>query len=239
MNERWKYIQDNIRRIQETVEQVCRSVHRDPAGVKIMAVSKTMPAEDVLAAFNCGITVVGENMVQEAQAKYKYLQEAIKKNGVSFHFIGHLQSNKVKSALEIFDSIDSVDRLKIAEKLQANADETGKSVSCLIQTNVGEEESKFGAYQGELRELLKTISTMSRLKIQGLFAIPPYFENPEESRIYFRTLRMLRDSLQKEFPELILAELSMGMSHDYHVAIEEGATIVRIGQGIFGERKKQ
>lgn len=238
MNNHEILIKQNIEHILSIVKNVSERIHRDPASVRIMAVSKTMQAEDIVVAIECGIKMIGENMVQEAQSKYAQLQDVMKQKNISFHFIGHLQSNKVKQAIEIFDSVDSIDRLKIAEKLDICAGQDKRKIKCLIQANEAKEDTKFGAYEEEIKELVHAVSTMTNLELLGFFAIPPYFEDPENSRIYFRSLRLLRDMMNKEFPDLNLSELSMGMSHDYHVAIEEGATIIRIGQAIFGDRVK-
>ena len=238
MNDREILIKQNIEHIYQTIEKVCKDIHRDPASVRIMAVSKTMPVEDIVTAIECGISIIGENMVQEAQNKYVLLKDVLKQKDISFHFIGHLQSNKIKLANEIFDSIDSIDRLKIAEKLSSCAAQNAKKIRCLIQANAAKEDTKFGAYEEEIKDLVYAVSTMENLELLGFFAIPPYFADPEQSRIYFKSLRLLRDMMKKEFPDRNLSELSMGMSHDYHVAIEEGATIIRIGQSIFGERVK-
>jgi len=239
MNDRKIIIRHKIEQIKDIVEKVSKKSTQDPSRVKIMAVSKTMPVDDIVIALECGIQLIGENMVQEAQIKYPPIKEVMQLKGATFHFIGHLQSNKAKLAAELFDSIDSIDKIRTADKLNACANEKNKKLKCLIQANVAKENTKYGADEDDIRNIVKAVATMTSLEIQGFFAIPPYSEDPEQSRIYFRSLRMLRDTVQREFPHLNLSELSMGMSHDYHVAIEEGATIIRIGQGIFGEREKK
>jgi pyridoxal phosphate enzyme (YggS family) len=198
-----------------------------------------MPVQDILVAINAGIKYIGENIVQEANEKFKLIKGIMEENQVEFHFIGHLQTNKVKIASEIFVSIDSIDSVKLAKKLNDSCCNLGKKMNCLIQVNIGEEESKHGISEANVKMLLDEIIKYPYLEIKGLFAIPPFFEEPEKVRPYFRQMRILRDNLKQAYPELALDELSMGMSHDYEVAIEEGATFVRIGQGIFGPRQSK
>jgi len=235
--DREKFIKENIERIKENIYKVCNKRGRSPEEVKIMAVSKKMSVGDILVAMENGIKIIGENIVQEAERKYKEIEPVLRKKDVEFHFIGHLQSNKAKVAVEIFNSIDTIDRIKIIDKLEENCKRNNKIINCMIQVNIAEEETKFGIKQEEILDLIVRMKNVEKLKACGLFFIAPFFENPEEARPYFRQLRILRDRLKEEHKWLELKELCMGMTNDYMVAVEEGATIVRLGRAIFGERK--
>lgn len=219
-----------------------------------MAVSKTMPADSIKEAFEAGQRLFGENRVQEFAEKQIELVAASPSEAAAqvcdvfdiakakFHLIGHLQSNKAAKAAELFDAIDSVDSLKLAERLNAAAEKLGKKLEILIEVNVGGEEQKAGVMpeSRELEELLAAAPLLASLDMRGLMTIPPATEDPEGARPYFRTLRELRDRINsRNLPALNLRELSMGMSHDFEVAVEEGSTCVRVGTAIFGERKKQ
>ncbi|OGF65130.1 MAG: YggS family pyridoxal phosphate enzyme [Candidatus Fischerbacteria bacterium RBG_13_37_8] len=236
MNMRQQTIVENISYIQNHISKICSKTGRDVFSVKLMAVSKTMPADDIVIAIEAGVKIVGENIVQEASEKFRIIKPVLEEHGVRLHFIGHLQSNKVRMAMDVFDSIDTIDRLKIAHKLQENGEAENKVIDCMIQINIGSENSKFGISDSELKNLIAAAAQMKNLRIKGLFAVPPYFEDPESVRPYLQKMRLLQKDLQKAFPHFDLNELSMGMSHDYSVAIEEGATIIRVGQGIFGPR---
>lgn len=234
---REKFIKENIDRIKENIYRACKKRGRSPEEVKIMAASKKMPIEDILVAMENGIKIIGENIVQEAVRKYKEIEPMLKMKGAEFHFIGHLQSNKAKVAVEIFNSIDTIDRIKIIDKLEENCKRANKTINCMMQVNIAEERTKFGIKQEEALDLILRLKEVENLKVMGLFLIAPFFENPEEARPYFRQLFMLRNSLMEEHKWLDLKELCMGMTNDYMIAIEEGATIVRLGRAIFGERK--
>jgi pyridoxal phosphate enzyme (YggS family) len=199
-----------------------------------MAVSKTHPASAIREAFAAGVTLFGENRVQEFAEKSGEL------GGIAaeIHLIGHLQSNKIAKAAELFDAVDSVDSTKLAERLESAAEKLGKTLTILLEVNVGGEEAKsgFAPDSEELRSLLAKANELPHLQFRGLMTIPPHTEDPNGARPYFQTLRAVRDRLAKEFPHTDLYELSIGMSHDYEVAIEEGSTCVRVGTAIFGER---
>ncbi len=201
---------------------------RDPASVRLVAVSKMMPVETIREALDAGVTTLGENRVQEAATKIAAL------GGVTaWHLVGHLQTNKAKLAVQLFEVIHSLDSGRLARDLDRHGAQAGKVVRCLVEVNLGGEASKAGTTEEGLRPLLE-MAALPHLRIEGLMVIPPFLPDPEEVRPWFRRLRALRDTLQGEgFP---LAELSMGMTHDFEVAIEEGATLVRIGTAIFGPR---
>ena len=200
-----------------------------------MGVSKTFPVECIREAYAAGLRVFGENRVQEFAGKVDALRDL---RDVEWHLIGHLQTNKVAKAVELFDAVDSVDSVRMAEKLNASA---GKKLSVLIEINVGGEAAKTGvaATAEELDQVLRGAPRWGHLKICGLMAVPPYTEDPECSRPYFRQLRQIRDSIAaRALPMVGTDVLSMGMSHDFEVAIEEGATCVRVGTAIFGQRTR-
>ena len=199
---------------------------RDPGAVKLIAVTKTVGIEMVRRAAALGIEDFGENRVQDAAGKVAVMP------GLRWHFIGHLQSNKVKDVLPAYVLIHSLDRLSLAEALQDRAKKVGSPAAVLIQVNVSGEQSKFGLAPGELPSFLEKISVFDQVWVKGLMTMAPYLEDPEETRSYFRQLRLLRDANQKE--GLALPELSMGMTNDFMVAVEEGATMVRIGSALFG-----
>lgn len=202
---------------------------RDPVSVRLVAVSKLMSVEAIREALEAGVTTLGENRVQEAATKIAALPGM-----AAWHLVGHLQTNKAKLAVQLFELIHSLDSEKLARELDRHGGQAGKVVRCLVEVNLGGEASKSGTTEEGLRPLLEAAAALPHLRIEGLMAIPPPLPDPEEVRPYFRHLRMLRDKLQGEnFP---LAELSMGMTHDFEVAIEEGATLVRIGTAIFGPR---
>jgi pyridoxal phosphate enzyme (YggS family) len=203
-----------------------------------MAVSKTHPAERIREAYAAGLRVFGENRVQEFAGKAGALADLA---GASWHMIGHLQTNKAGKAAELFAAVDSVDSVKLAEKLDAAARSLGKQLSVLIEVNVGGEAAKSGAAPDsrELKELLLAAPRFEALEFCGLMTVPPFGDNPEEARPYFRKLRALRDAIAgRKLSAVGMDSLSMGMSHDFEVAIEEGSTCVRVGTAIFGERKR-
>ncbi len=211
----------------------CARVDRDPAGVKLIGVSKMVPIERIREGVEAGLKSLGENYVQEALEKI----EALREFQISWHFIGHLQSNKAKMVVEGFDLIHTVDRKSLAKELNRRARQQDKIIPVLLQVNVGQEETKSGTSSEEVGALFQYVSSLDALKVKGLMTLPPYLEDPEEVRPYFRQLRNLLDQLQQQAssPE-DLTELSMGMSHDFEVAIEEGATLIRVGTALFGER---
>ncbi len=203
---------------------------RDRDDVQLIAVSKKQDAEKIRAAFDAGQPAFGESRVQEARAKIPLLSSALR-----WHFIGHLQKNKIRHALPLFELFHSVDSVALAEDIQRIAEEDGIRPRVLIEVNVAGEASKIGFSPTELREQMEQLLTLSRIEIEGVMTIPPFSDEPEDSRRYFIALRDLRDQLEREF-NVRLPQLSMGMSNDYAIAIEEGATFVRVGTAIFGGR---
>ena len=222
----------NLAHIREGIAAAARKANRDPSSIRLVAVSKHKPVSFVNEAAHSGQLIFGENYVQELAAKA--LQVAV---AVEWHFIGHLQSNKAKYLAGLVTMIHSVDRISLAEELDRQWERLGKTCEILIQVNVSGESSKSGATAKEATALVKQISLLRNLKVRGLMTMPPFFDDPEDARPYFRELRELADSISRqEIPGVSMQELSMGMSGDYKVAIEEGATLVRIGSAIFGER---
>jgi hypothetical protein len=225
-------IADNLASIQERISKAALRADRDPAAIRLVAVSKTVSAESIQQAIAAGVTILGENYVQEARNKIARIGKQ-----VEWHFIGHLQSNKAKYAVELFSMVHSVDRLSLAEELDQEANKQGKIVPVLIQVNISGEESKSGIDPQGTLQLLERIAALQHLAVHGLMAMPPWFEDPEDARPYFNALRKLREELaNKKIHGVSLQELSMGMSGDFEVAIEEGATLVRVGTAIFGPR---
>lgn len=233
-------IAENIAQVEEQIAAACRRAGRSRESVQLMAVSKTHPPQAILDAFAAGLRLFGENRVQEYAAKRDPLVAAgmFAPNSASVHCIGPLQSNKARRAVELFDAIDSVASLALTERLNDAAGQTGKKLHVLIEIKVSEEDSKHGLRPDapELDRLLERMPDLHHLELRGLLTVPPFAEDLEEVRPYFRNLRTLRDSLTQRHPKLALEELSMGMSHDFSVAIEEGSTMVRIGTAIFGAR---
>ena len=206
---------------------------RDPKSVRLVAVSKMVPASRVKEAIDAGADILGENYVQETRTKFNELVSC----PVSWHFIGHLQTNKAKYAVRLFDLIHSVDSLKLAIELDKQARKINKVQDVLIQINIGKEASKSGADAEIVSSLIKDVSYLENLSVKGLMIMPPFFNDPEKVRPYFSDLRNLRDQIHHILKGVDLHELSMGLSNDFEVAIEEGATFVRIGTAIFGERQ--
>ena len=224
-------IKDVYRRISSAV---IRS-GRNPFDVRLIAVTKTVPIEGIKAAADLGLRVFGENRVQEAQEKIAACRSQCPDCAIEWHMIGHLQKNKAKAAVRLFELIHSLDSLDLAGSLNKHAEEAGKVQRVLIEVKLSPEDSKYGVARENLMSLLESVSGMKNLKLEGLMTVPPFSDNPEAARPYFRNLRYLRDEAEKK--GFRLPELSMGMTNDYEVAILEGATMVRIGTGIFGERK--
>jgi len=229
-------IADNITSLHERIGRAAARVGRKPDSITLMTVSKTVDAERIRQAYAAGIRIFGENRVQEFEGKSSALSGL---KDAQWHLIGHLQSNKTKKAVELFHSVDSVDSLRLAERLDQAAEQTGKRLSVLIEIKVGEEESKAGIPldSPELENLLRAAPQLQHLQIRGLMTVPPFTEDPEGARPYFRLLRDLRDTITaRNLPGIPMDVLSMGMSHDFEVAIEEGSTCVRVGSAIFGAR---
>jgi len=223
----------NYRKIIDRVSEAALRVGRNPREIKLLAAAKSQSVELVQAAIAAGVRLIGENYVQEAEEKRHAISEA-----VEWHMIGHLQRNKVKAALNTFDLIQSLDSVALARELDKEGRRNGKTVRTLIEINLGDEQSKSGIGRDKVAELVERVSELAHLQVEGLMAVPPFKENPEEIRPYFRSLRELQVELQGwKIPNGSFNELSMGMTHDYPIAIEEGATIVRIGTALFGPRK--
>jgi hypothetical protein len=220
-----------LARTHDAIGSAARKAGRDPAEIELLAVSKTQPAEAIQEAIRAGITHFGENKVQEARGKIEALGRGV------WHLIGHLQSNKARDAVRLFDSIDSVDRADLAGEINHRADAFGKIQNVLLQVNIAGESTKFGCAPEAARALAEAMNALPRLCLRGLMAIAPYSPEPEKSRPCFAGLRKLRDQIEAE-SGLRLPVLSMGMSGDFGVAIEEGSTCVRIGTALFGERLK-
>lgn len=231
-------ISDNIERIRERISRAAARAGRSSDSITLMAVSKVVEPKRIRQAYQAGIRIFGENRVQEFDGKssaLKDLQEA------EWHLIGHLQSNKTNRAAELFQAVDSVDSLRLAKKLDHAARQAGKNLQVLIEINVGGEESKSGiaVSSPELEEILNSARDFTHIQISGLMTIPPFTEDPQGARPYFRTLRELRDRIAaRNLRHVRMGVLSIGMSHDFEVAIEEGSTCVRVGTAIFGERPK-
>ncbi len=226
-------IEHNLLQIQERIKQAALRCNRDPSAIRLVVVSKTISSEKVKEAINAGVTICGENYIQEARIKIEQIGRTIE-----WHFIGHLQSNKAKYAVQLFDLVHSVDSVSLATELNKEAQKRDKILPVLIQVNISGENTKSGIASEQTLQLLTVLSSMQNLSVQGLMTMPPWFGNSEDARPYFVALRKIReDLLQKEIKNVQLSELSMGMSGDFEVAIEEGATLVRIGTAIFGARK--
>lgn len=225
-------LEKNLKSIQDKVKDACKRSGRHPEDVTLIAVSKTKPVSMLQEIYDLGIRQFGENKVQELTDKYEKLPKDI-----SWHMIGHLQRNKVKYLIGKTTLIHSVDSLRLAEAIEAEAAKKNCLVDVLIEVNVAGEESKFGISPEELLPLVEQIARFRHIKIKGLMTIAPFVENPEENRIHFANLRKLSvDIAAKNIDNVSMRILSMGMTNDYEVAIEEGATMVRVGTGIFGER---
>ena len=231
-------IAENVVLVRERIAAAARRVGRNPDEVTLMGVSKTFPVESIREAYSAGLRVFGENRVQEFSGKATALRDL---SDSEWHLIGHLQTNKAAKAVELFDAVDSVDSVRMAEKLNSIAAGANKILRALIEINVGGESAKSGVAPGsdELELLLQGAPRWGNLTIRGLMTVPPYTEDPKGSRAYFRQLRQIRDGIAaRGLPKIGMAVLSMGMSHDFEVAIEEGSTCVRVGTAIFGERSK-
>jgi pyridoxal phosphate enzyme (YggS family) len=223
-------IKENLLKVTEKIEKVARKVGRDPNEIKLVAVSKTVETPRIKEAIEAGISILGENYIQEAQKKIVEIGRDI-----SWHFIGHLQSNKAKYAVRLFDMIHSIDSLPLADELNRRAEQADRVIKVMIEVNLSKEATKFGTDEEMVLNLAKRIQHLKHLSLEGLMTMPPYFDSPEMSRPYYIALRELKERMIKE--GISMKELSMGMSNDFEVAIEEGATYVRVGTAIFGPRK--
>ena len=232
-------IAENIEGLRQRIETATRRSGRSPQDIEFMAVTKRVAPDRIREAYGCGIRLFGENRVQEFETKRDALRDLA---DIRWHMIGHLQTNKAVKATELFNAVESIDSLRLAQKLNAAASQQGKTMPFLIEINVGGEQAKSGVQPDseDLEQLLRATPDLPHLSFQGLMTVPPYSEDPEQSRLFFRRMRELATEIQKrELPNVEMKTLSMGMSHDFEVAIEEGATRIRIGTAIFGERKLQ
>lgn len=226
-------IKDNLDRVTARIAAAANRVGRSPNAVRLVVVGKTQPVDLIADTITAGATIIGENYIQEARTKF----DALSHHRVQWHFIGHLQSNKAKYAIRMFDLIHTVDTMKLAVEIDNQAGKAGKVQQVLLQVNISGETSKSGVTPEGAVTLAKEMSPLKHLRIQGLMTMPPFFDAPEEARPYFAALRGLRDQIaSKGIANVVMTELSMGMTGDFEVAIEEGATMVRIGTALFGER---
>jgi pyridoxal phosphate enzyme (YggS family) len=226
-------IATNLERVRQQIAQAATKAGRAVDEIELVAISKTHGADKVHAAFDAGQTLFGESRVQEARVKIPEVTSAVR-----WHFVGHLQKNKIRHALPLFEVIHSVDSLALAQEMNRIAEEEGLHPRVLLEVNVAGEGSKFGFAPGTLREQMETLLALPRLSIEGLMTIPPLAEESEASRKFFVKLRELRGALEKEF-NMKLPHLSMGMTNDFSIAVEEGATLLRVGTAIFGERSRK
>lgn len=224
-------IAENIENVQNRIKRVAEKVGRDAKDIKLVTVTKTVDVNRIREAINAGARILGENRVQEALPKLKEIGKI-----VSWHFIGHLQTNKAKDVVGNFELIHAVDSLRLSEEINRQSKKRDIVQEILIEVKLSEEESKYGMTENGLLPLIERASEFENIKILGLMTIPPFFDDAEKTRPYFKRLREIRDEAEKR--GFKLTELSMGMTHDFEVAIEEGATMVRIGTAIFGERKR-
>jgi pyridoxal phosphate enzyme (YggS family) len=222
-------IKENYLTVMERIEKAAQRVGRDPAEIQLVAVSKTVETARIKEAIDAGVSILGENYVQEAQNKIEEIGRP-----VAWHFIGHLQSNKAKYAVRLFDMIHSADSLSLAQEMNRRAEQAGRIMRVLIEVNISGEATKFGTDEGLVFGIARGILNLGSLSLEGLMTMPPYFDSPEMSRPYYIKLRDLKEKMAKE--GITMKELSMGMSNDFEIAIEEGATFVRVGTAIFGSR---
>lgn len=223
-------VKDNLETINKKIKEAALKVNRDPQEIKLVAVTKTATLEQIKEAINGGVKIIGENKVQEAKGKCQVLTTEVK-----WHLIGHLQTNKVKYAVEIFDLIHSVDSIKLAKEIDKRSVQFKKTIDVLIEVNISGEETKYGYNPEKVEAFLKEISEFSGIRVRGLMTIAPISKNKEEVRPYFRRLRELSERIRdKNIKNIKMDYLSMGMTDDFEIAIEEGANMVRIGRGIFG-----
>lgn len=225
-------ITENLEQVRKNIDEACRMAGRDPKEVTLIAVSKTKPVSMLKEAYDAGARCFGENKVQEIMDKHPQLPEDIQ-----WHIIGHLQRNKVKYIVDKVSMIHSVDSLRLAQTIEQEAAKHNVCVPVLLEVNVAQEESKFGLKMDEVLPLIETIADFPHIKVQGLMTIAPYVENAEDNRDFFRQLKKLSVDIEaKNINNVSMSVLSMGMTGDYQVAVQEGATMVRVGTGIFGER---
>ena len=225
------HISENIREVIDNIRQSALKVNRDPAEIGLVAVTKTVPINRIIEAVNTGLNVLGENRVQELTEKYAQLP------GIEWHLIGHLQTNKVRYIIDKVSLVHSLDSLTLAEEINKRALAGGRTIAALVQVNVAGENTKYGLNLAETVDFIETVRKLPGLAIRGLMTVGPYVSDPEEIRPVFRKLKMLAEQVKTmDLPGVEMKHLSMGMSNDYKVAVEEGATLVRVGSVIFGER---
>jgi hypothetical protein len=225
-------IEEQVHMIRQRIAEAARRSGRPAAAVRLMAVTKTVDDQRILQAIAAGVDMIGENYVQEARRKIGLMGKS-----VEWHLIGHLQTNKARDAVRLFDMIHSVDRMALARELDRRSSLAGVIAKVLIEVNISGEGTKRGVAGRDALPLIREISTLENLSVEGLMTMPPWFDDPRDARPFFVALRELGEGIAAEsIPRVKMRELSMGMSQDYEVAVEEGATIVRIGRGIFGER---
>jgi len=226
---------ENIKNIYRKISSASIRSGRNPFDVKLIAVTKTVAMDKIKEAIDLGLRIFGENRVQEAKQKIADCRLQIADCKIEWHMIGHLQKNKAKTAIQLFDLIHSLDSIELAKELNKYAERERKIQRVLIEVKLSGEETKYGVVRENLMDLIESVSRMNNLKLEGLMTMPPFFDNPEMARPFFKGLRELRDNAEKSGYKL--PELSMGMTNDFEFAILEGATMVRIGTGIFGERR--
>lgn len=232
-------IEQNVADVLERIAAAARRAGRSPHDVTVVTVAKTFPPEAVIAAHAAGLTVFGENRVQEARYKIPAVARAIGEGAVSWHMVGHLQRNKAKRAVKLFDLIHAVDSVRLTEELEKRCARRDKQMAVLLDINISGEASKYGLSpedESQLEAVVEAVLASPHLVLQGLMGMAPFADDPEEARPYFRRLRRLHDELAGRYPSADWRHLSMGMTDDFKVAVEEGATLVRIGRAIFGER---
>ncbi|WP_020587478.1 YggS family pyridoxal phosphate-dependent enzyme [Desulfobacter curvatus] len=226
-------IQSNIKKIQDEICAAAQKSGRNASGVTLIAVSKRKPAEMIQQAIDAGHRDFGENYIQEAMEKIDLLG----RESATWHFIGHLQSNKAKFAVKYFDLIHTVDTVKLAKEINRQAEKIGKIQEILLQVNIARETTKSGAQESEIMDIANQVCQFDNLHVSGLMCMPPFFDDPEEARIYFKRLKQISKDIEAlNLPHTDMTHLSMGMSNDFTVAVEEGATLVRVGTAIFGAR---
>ena len=230
--EDYGYISENIENIRKNIDTACKRSGRDPKNVLLLAVSKTVDVDRIKVAVDCGLNSLGENRVQEIMEKYEPMGENVK-----WHLIGHLQTNKVKYIIDKVELIHSVESIKLAEEINKQAKKHNLVMDVLVEVNMADEESKFGVKPEETESFIRELALMDNIRVRGLMTVAPNVENGEENRVYFRNMKqLLVDINAKNINNINMDILSMGMTGDYETAVEEGATIVRVGTGIFGKR---
>ncbi|MFT9847952.1 YggS family pyridoxal phosphate-dependent enzyme [Aneurinibacillus sp. REN35] len=227
------YIEENLQQIQATIQASCERAGRSAADVHIVAVTKYVSLETTRAALTAGIRHIGESRTQDALPKW----EAIGAEVATWHFIGHLQTNKVREMIGRFTYVHSLDRLSLAKELNKRGEQNGITTHCMVQVNISGEETKHGLAPEAVSDFLAAVCDMPHIDVCGFMTMAPYVEDPEETRSVFRGLRELRDRMRSQYPDLPLKHLSMGMSNDYHIAVEEGATFIRLGSTLVGDER--